>query len=145
MENYIKKLSLRWSDLDPNFHLRHSVYYDFGAQIRVDFLESIGLGLSFMQKHGFGPVLFREECVFKKEIRYPGDISIDVKLLRLRKDYARFSMTHDLTSGDGTVHAVITVDGAWMDTRLRKLTNPPAEAMALIEGFPKAPNFELYE
>ena len=29
--NYTKPVEIRWSDLDPNFHLRHSVYYDYGV------------------------------------------------------------------------------------------------------------------
>jgi acyl-CoA thioester hydrolase len=145
MESFSKKLSLRWSDLDPNFHVRHSVYYDFGAQIRVEFLEEVGMGLKYMQKHGFGPVLFREECIFKKEIRNSDDVSITVKLLRLRSDYARFSIGHDIISADGTVHATLTVDGAWMDVKERKLTIPPADALQLISSFPKADSFEFYD
>ena len=31
MASFIKEISFRWSDLDPNFHVRHSAYYDFGA------------------------------------------------------------------------------------------------------------------
>jgi acyl-CoA thioesterase FadM len=33
---FSKQLSFRWSDLDPNFHVRHSAYYDFGAQHRIE-------------------------------------------------------------------------------------------------------------
>ena len=43
MATFSKQLSFRWADLDPNFHLRHSVYYDFGAQHRVEILEQLGL------------------------------------------------------------------------------------------------------
>lgn len=39
MEKFIQEIQLRWSDLDPNFHLRHSVYYDWGAFCRIEFLE----------------------------------------------------------------------------------------------------------
>jgi acyl-CoA thioester hydrolase len=37
MASLSKQLSFRWSDLDPNFHVRHSAYYDFGAQHRIEF------------------------------------------------------------------------------------------------------------
>jgi hypothetical protein len=43
MTSFSKQLSFRWSDLDPNFHVRHSAYYDFGAQHRIEILESLGL------------------------------------------------------------------------------------------------------
>ena len=39
MKDFIKEIQVRWSDLDPNFHLRHSVYYDWGAYCRIEFLE----------------------------------------------------------------------------------------------------------
>ena len=65
---YIKDVDIRWSDLDPNFHLRHSVYYDFGAYCRISFLNDNGITETVMREHKIGPVLFREECVFKREI-----------------------------------------------------------------------------
>lgn len=30
MEPYSKKFEIRWADLDPNYHVLHSKYYDFG-------------------------------------------------------------------------------------------------------------------
>jgi acyl-CoA thioester hydrolase len=35
MNQYSKKIDIRWSDIDANFHLRHSVYYDLGAFLRM--------------------------------------------------------------------------------------------------------------
>ena len=89
MDQYIKPLEIRWSDLDPNFHLRHSVYYDYGAYCRISFLEEYGLGTEVMQRLNFGPILFREEAVFRKEIRIRDLLSIDLKLLKSRKDFSR--------------------------------------------------------
>ena len=76
MNAFNKKLSIRWADLDPNFHLRHSVYYDFGAEQRVEILEANGLTLKFMQENHLGPVLFREECIFRREIRLGDEVFI---------------------------------------------------------------------
>ena len=49
MISFSKELSFRWSDLDPNFHVRHSAYYDFGAQHRIEILESLGLTMKVMR------------------------------------------------------------------------------------------------
>ncbi|HLY70108.1 MAG TPA: acyl-CoA thioesterase, partial [Puia sp.] len=78
MEKYIRNPEVRWSDLDPNFHLRHSVYYDYAAYCRVCFLEDNGLTGTVMQQLHFGPILFREEAVFRKEIRMGDKIAIDL-------------------------------------------------------------------
>lgn len=48
MEQFSKEIQIRWSDLDPNFHLRHSVYYDWGAWCRVEFLNEFGLTAEVM-------------------------------------------------------------------------------------------------
>ena len=69
MTSFTNQISLRWSDLDPNFHVRHSAYYDFGAQHRIEILESLGLTMKVLQQQHFGPILFREECIFRKEIK----------------------------------------------------------------------------
>jgi acyl-CoA thioester hydrolase len=49
MSTFIKEIHIRWADLDPNFHVRHSAYYDFGAQHRVEILEQLGMSMRIMQ------------------------------------------------------------------------------------------------
>lgn len=142
MAEFKHPVLLRWADLDPNFHLRHSVYYDFAATARMDFLISMGLELSLMERYHFGPILFREEAVFKREIRYGDELFIDVQVSKLRRDYARFSFRHELTRADGTICAIMHVDGAWIDTHLRKLTVPPEVAVKLMEQAPRSVDFE---
>jgi acyl-CoA thioester hydrolase len=145
MNEFTENIALRWADLDPNFHVRHSVYYDWGATIRTNFMNSHGLTLAVMQKEHFGPVLFREECVFKREIRFGDALTINYKALKIRKDYARFTMIHEIVKTDGTLCAVITVDGAWMDTQLRKLTVPPVIGKTMVDALPKSAQFEWTE
>ncbi len=141
MSAYIKPLEIRWSDLDPNFHLRHSVYYDFGAYARISFLGEHGLTPAFMLKHQFGPIIFREECVFKREIRMGDKIAIDVELFKSRPDHSRWSIQHRITKNGDEVAAIITVDGAWMDVVQRKLTVPPDTVTHVFEKMPKAEQF----
>ena len=50
--------------------MRHSAYYDFGAQHRVEVLEQEGLTMRAMQENHIGPILFREECIFRKGSRH---------------------------------------------------------------------------
>lgn len=141
MHHYSKPLDLRWSDLDPNFHLRHSAYYDFGAFIRINFLEELGLTTQVMLERGFGPVLFREECLFRREIKLGDKATIDLRLLRAKHDFSRWSITHQLMKND-QLAATLTVDGAWLDTKLRKLCPLPEDARFAFENMPKAENFE---
>lgn len=142
MNAFQRPVTLRWADLDPNYHVRHSVYYDWGATLRLEFLAEYGLTYTAMQEQHFGPILFHEEAIFKREVR-PGDVMImNVLVTKLRRDYARFSFRHELTRADGTLCAILNIDGAWMDTQLRKLTVPPAIVARMAEEGPKAEDFE---
>jgi acyl-CoA thioester hydrolase len=142
VDTYIKYPEIRWADLDPNFHLRHSVYYDYAAYSRISYLEEHGLTPAIMQQLHFGPILFREEAVFRKEIKMGDKIYIDLQVLKSRTDFSRWTIRHQVFKGDAVFAAVITIDGAWMDTALRKLALPPKEIVAVFEKMPRAENFE---
>src|SRR5215471_18952166 len=132
MEKFIKEIQLRWSDLDPNFHLRHSIYYDWGAFCRIQFLKEFDLTPGAMQQLQFGPILFREECIFKKEIRDDDRITIDLTLIKASKDYSRWSIRHQIIKNESILSAILTVDGAWINTAERKLTVPPPIAQKVF-------------
>lgn len=136
-------LSIRWADIDANFHLRHSAYYDFGAQHRIDILAQHGLTLATMRELHVGPVLFREECVFKKEIHLADKITLTTCMAKMRADGSRFTIQHLFTNEAGQRCALLTVEGAWIDTKLRKLAHPvPDVITAVMNLFPKSDGFE---
>ena len=125
MTDYFKQIEIRWSDLDPNFHLRHSVYYDFGAYVRISFMNEHGLTPQVLTHLHIGPIVFREECVFKREIKFGDEVKINLMVEKAKDDFSRWTMVHEIWKNGDTLSAVITLDGAWMDTVKRKLTVPP--------------------
>jgi acyl-CoA thioester hydrolase len=139
---YKKKLELRWSDLDPNFHLRHSVYYDFGAQQRIELLANLGITTAVLQREHFGPVIFREECVFKREIRLTDTVYLTAAIARMRPDGSRWTFRHEFVDENDRVLAILNLDGAWLDTHLRKLADPtPTVVQEALQDFPKTADF----
>jgi len=142
MQPFNMEVQIRWSDLDPNFHLRHSVYYDWGALCRVQFLNKYGLNADAMTRLQIGPILFREECVFRKEVRSGDAVFIDLKLVKAKADFSRWSIQHRILKMDDIVCAVLTVDGAWMNTALRKLSTPPETVHAVFNAMPRSDTFE---
>ena len=96
--------------------MRHSVYFDFAAQVRVDFLNEHRLSIHKLQEFQFGPILFREEAKFRREINLGDEITVDLEVVRLRKDYSRYTIRHHFQKTDGTFCASLTIDGAWIDT-----------------------------
>ena len=144
MCTFTREISIRWADLDPNFHLRHSAYYDFGAQHRIEILSQQGLTMKIMQEQHFGPIAFREECVFRKEIHLNDTITITTKIGKMRADASRWTIVHDFHNHEGALCAKITIDGAWMDTQLRKLAVPtPPIALQVMDSIPKTDDFIL--
>lgn len=142
MDEFSRMVQVRWSDLDPNFHLRHSVYYDWGAFCRIEFLNEYGLTAAVMQQLFIGPVLFREECIFRKEILLGDEVSINLMLSKSRQDFSRWSIRHEIIKGKTTVAARLSVDGAWINMHQRKLMTPPQEVHAVFSQMPKAEDFE---
>ena len=142
LEDFKSLMQIRWSDLDPNFHLRHSVYYDWGALCRMQYLDAAGVTIEVMQRLGIGPILFREECTFRREIKMGDEVFINLRLLRSRKDFSRWSFQHQITKNGEELAAVLQVDGAWMDMRQRKLATPPPEVFGVFENMEKSDSFE---
>jgi acyl-CoA thioester hydrolase len=141
MQEYSKKIEIRWADLDPNFHVLHSKYYDFGAYCRMSFLTSHGITPALMTEKNIGPIIFREECLFKREIKFGDEVEVFLKLSKCNEDASRWSMIHELWTNGDTLAAVITLDGAWIDTKIRKLTKPPEIFKTGFDLIPKTDNF----
>ncbi|MEJ0029794.1 MAG: acyl-CoA thioesterase [Bacteroidota bacterium] len=142
MQLYKEPLSIRWADIDANRHLRHSVYYDFAAAMRMNYLNGRGLTTEKLVEFQVGPILFREEAVFKREVKLEDKVEIDLQILRALPDYSRWSLKHNFIKPDGTICTIITVDGAWMDLVKRKLTVPNEFIQSLFADIPKAVDFE---
>ena len=142
MKEFNRSIQLRWSDLDPNFHIRHSVYYDWGAFCRIEFLNEFGLTSQVMKDLDFGPILFREECIFRKEIRSGDLVMISLEITKSKSDFSRWSIRHNISKDTGILCAILTVDGAWMDVTKRKLASPPEKVHEVFELMPKAQEFE---
>ena len=131
-----------WAQVDANRHLRHSAYADFGAQARSNLLNKIGLSLERFAKDKIGPILFREELLYFKEIHLNENIKVSVELSKFNKSNARFSFKHLVYKENGVVAAQINVDGAWLNLSTRKLTNLPTEWLEILEKIPKSEDYQ---
>lgn len=138
---YSKLIEIRWADLDPNFHVLHSKYYDFGAYIRMSYMTENGITPEALSKHHLGPIIFREECIFRREIKFKDVVKITLQLSKARKDISRWAMQHEIIINENTLAAQITVEGAWMDTLSRKLATPPAPFIEAFDAIPRSKDF----
>ena len=134
-----------WSQIDANQHMRHSAYADFAAQARLNMLEKLGLGPNTLLNQKIGPVLFREELFYLREVSLGDHIKISCELIKSRADGSRWSIRHELYRGDGIKAAIINVDGAWIDMEKRKLCLLPEEISRLFMQSNKGIDYVLEE
>jgi len=130
-----------WSQIDANQHMRHSAYADFAAQARLNLLEKLGMKPTVLLDKFIGPVLFREELVYMREVHLSDNIKVTCELIKCRPDGSRWSIRHEMYREDGTKAAVITVDGAWIDMIKRKLTALPEDLNLLFMQTPRSKDF----
>jgi acyl-CoA thioester hydrolase len=97
-----------------------------------------------MMKQGFGPVIFKEEAIFRREINLHDSVTLNVKVAALRKDASRWTMRQEFRSyPENELKAIVTIEGAWLDIRHRKLLDKiPASVLALLDLFERTEDFE---
>ena len=139
---FSRKIQIRWADIDVNQHLRHSAYYDYGAAVRMMFLSEMGLTTTKLKELHIGPVLFREEAIFKREINFEDGITLDLALTKASDDYGRWSFRHNFMKDDGSLAAIVTVDGAWIDVVKRKLAVPDPYIQEIFNKAFRAEDFQ---
>ena len=141
MSSFERQIEVRWADVDQNGHVRHSAYYDYGAHVRIAFFNAVGFPNTRMSGLKIGPILFKEECSFLREIR-PDDV-VTVNLLKgvVKEDGSRWTLHHEIFNQEGKKAAHITIQGAWLDLEGRKLSKPPQDLADAIQQLDKGEPF----
>ena len=138
MENVFYEGQVLWAQIDANRHLRHSAYADFCAQARSNMLKKTGLSLEEFALNKIGPILFREELIYYREIMLDEYIKVTVEITKYNRSNSRFSFRHIIYKEDGVKSAEVNIDGAWLDIEKRKLVNIPENWQVYVGAIPKA-------
>ncbi len=145
MENIFYEGQIIWAQIDANRHMRHSAYADICAQARSNMLHKMGFSLDKFAEYHIGPILFREELLYFKEIHLDEYVQVKVELTKYNKNNSRFSFMHQVFRSEGTRCCTVHVDGAWLDLQKRKLTKLPEELAPLLAKIPRAEKYEETE
>ena len=68
-----------------------------------------------------------------------------MKLLKVRRDFSRFTIQQEIKSNPETVSATLTVDIAWLNGVTRKLTVLPKEDIDILAKRSFTENFEWFD
>lgn len=140
---FVREYAVRWSDLDPIGHMRHTAYADYAADVRMRFLDAHGFSVSALHARQLGPVLLAEHLHYLREVHAGEAITVDLEIASLSADGSHWEMHHTITKANGKAAATVRVDGAWLDLAARRLTLPPADLLALVERLPHTRDFKI--
>tara|TARA_R110002049_G_scaffold11147_8_gene53363 strand:+ start:4646 stop:5089 length:444 start_codon:yes stop_codon:yes gene_type:complete len=133
----------KWSDFDPNRHMRHTAYNDYAAEVRVRYFAKYNFSIEEFTKHNLGPILFTEETSFRKEIHLGENITVNLKVQGLSENNERWKIVHEVFNEAGKLSAIIKVYGSWIDLSKRKLRIPPIETKEMFDFAERSDDFEV--
>jgi len=142
MDRYFKTYTVRWADCDVNGHMRNTAYSEYGTDTRVTFLTERGFGFDKLLASRVGPVILHEAIDYMREVRLGETIEVDLIVVGMSPDGARFKFEHDIWLPGQKKAARIVLAGGWMDLDRRKLRIPPDELLRVMQGGPRGEPFE---
>jgi acyl-CoA thioester hydrolase len=139
---FIKKIEVRWADLDPNRHVSSTAFGSLFVEARFAYMQSQGFGQSEFQQLGIGPVVLWERFHYLREIAQRGDVFVDLRLKGVSEDRLIYRFAQSLfdRQGDLAVYAEITF--GWLDLGARKLILPPPALERITNLLERADDFE---
>lgn len=135
--------AIRWSDLDANRHVRNTIFSELATHTRFRLLEAHGFPQAQFESLRFGPVMFREEIRYRRELVFGEEVTVSVLFAGLSEDGSQWRVHQEVTRADGKQAAVLTIDGAWIHLDSRKVIAPPRELLNLLQALPRSSGFEV--
>lgn len=138
-------LVTRWGDLDSNGHMANTAYLDACVDVRFSYFASRGFSPARFQELAIGPVIFRDEIEYFRELRLLDPVRITLATAGGSEDGSHFRLVNELfraRPGDSRIAARLVTTGSWLDLKTRKLTRPPEELARVLREMPCTDDFE---
>jgi acyl-CoA thioester hydrolase len=126
-----KVFEIRWADCDANQHMRHSAYSDLCAHTRIGFLAEIGMTPKWFKENGIGPVLFKEETEYFREVFMGEQVRVTVETGEPTGSTKSVSIVNKVYKPSGELAAQHQVIVGWMDVKKRKVVELPEKIRQL--------------
>ncbi|MEO5644384.1 MAG: acyl-CoA thioesterase [Bacteroidia bacterium] len=96
------KLRIDWSELDLFGHVNNVMFMKYAQAARVNYWENSGI-YSELKKNKVGPMLVSVACQFKKQLLYPGNVTVRSGMEFIRN--TSFSIHHKMYDDQGDLVA----------------------------------------
>ena len=141
-DHFEQKYRVGWSGLDANHHMGNISYLDRAHDTRMFFFAQEGFTMARFAAERFGPVVVRDELVYKKELRLLDEFRVDFELAGISQDGVRFRVRNTFRNAAGEVAAAVTSEGVWFDLERRRPRAPPPELDELMRALRHTNDFE---
>ncbi len=95
-------LRIDWSELDLFGHVNNVMFVKYAQAARVNYWENSGI-YSELKKNKIGPMLVSVACQFKKQLMYPGNVTIKSGMEFIKN--TSFSIHHKMYDDQGDLVA----------------------------------------
>jgi acyl-CoA thioester hydrolase len=131
-----------WKDIDFNQHMKNTAFLEKVDDVRMMFFAENGLLINEFARLRIGPVVFKDEVEYFKEINMLEKIKISIETSGMSEDGTRFIIKNEFFRPDGKMAARITSYGTWIDLDERKVRVPPEKIQMMMKALPKADDYK---
>jgi acyl-CoA thioester hydrolase len=122
--------------------MANTSYLAHAADARMLFFTQNGFTLARFVSERFGPVMLREELVYRKELRLMDEVKVDFEAAGLSQDGVRFRVRNTFRNLNDDVSTILTSDGVWFDLESRKPRAPPKDLDDLMISLQRTDDFQ---
>ena len=114
--------------MDANGHVNNMYYQSYFDQARIEAFEQAGLSIAELRARGIGPVIFKAELDYRRELKHPDSITITTRVVERHR--SRGVLAQQIES-DRTGEIVCTArfHGIFMDLKAGRPIPFPMELM----------------
>ncbi|NET72039.1 MAG: thioesterase [Sphaerospermopsis sp. SIO1G2] len=127
MTHFQIHFSVRWSELDPNYHVRHTQFSNYASETRIAFFVNCGLMPNYLQEHNIGPILFHEEIFYYNEVTLGDTVTVNCLVTATSENASKVKIRNEIFSTSGKKAAMVNSTTMWLDLTNRKIVKPPAQ------------------
>ncbi|MGA8603826.1 MAG: thioesterase family protein [Thermoplasmata archaeon] len=142
VSRYEQRFRVSWGHVDGNAHMANTAFLDRAADTRLLFFAEHGFPAARFLSERIGPVIGREELVYRKELRLLDEFAVSLEMVGLSADGVRFEICNTFLNGAGELTATVTSEGVWFDLDQRRPRAPPPELDSVQREMPRSERFK---
>lgn len=73
------RIRIDWSELDAFGHVNNLAILRYTQTARINLMELLGM-MALKSEHGIGPVLASTSCQFRRQLFFPGHVSVQTRI-----------------------------------------------------------------